>query len=373
MDELSKAKVIGVDTESDSFHHFQEKVCLIQFSTLDQDFIVDPLAIDGIESLKGVFSDPSIVKVLHGADYDIVCLRRDFGFQIRSLFDTLIAAQLLGMKRIGLADLIDRFFAITIDKQFQRHDWAQRPLRPQHLEYARGDTHFLLALREILTMRLKRMKRMAHLKEECELLEERQWQVKPFDPNDYLKMKNIGSLDDTGLRVLRRLFLYRHEQAREMDRPTFKVIPNQALIVIAEKCPTTTGHLDKVFPKHVSMKRRHGMALLQCVEEGLDDDFEIPSIQKKPTKKKKHTGPPPRLTGRTAERVFAELKSWRNKVVARDDSRSPTTVASNATLRAIAAACPHNLEELQKVNLVRQWQVLDFGEELLEVLRRGRH
>ena len=100
-------------------------------------------------TLAPIFANPDIVKVLHGADYDVVCLRRDFGFVFKNLFDTMISSQMVGLERVGLADLIDRFFGHKIDKQYQRHDWAKRPLLPEHVEYARGDTHFLLALREI--------------------------------------------------------------------------------------------------------------------------------------------------------------------------------------------------------------------------------
>ena len=136
--ELQDATVIGVDTESDSFHHYKEKVCLIQFSDHKRDYIVDPLRVPDLESLAPFFSDPDVVKIFHGADYDIVCLNRDFGFTFKNIFDTMIAAQMAGMPRIGLADLIDRYFGITIDKQYQRHDWARRPLQDEHIQYARG-------------------------------------------------------------------------------------------------------------------------------------------------------------------------------------------------------------------------------------------
>ena len=156
---LQDAPVIGIDTESDSSYSYQEKVCLIQLSDGHRDYVIDPLAVPDLSSLAPILEDPGVVKILHGADYDIVCLKRDFEFAIHNLFDTLIAAQLLGLERIGLADLIGRYFGIEIEKKYQRHDWSRRPLKPEHIEYARGDTHWLLALREILTDKLMQLER----------------------------------------------------------------------------------------------------------------------------------------------------------------------------------------------------------------------
>ena len=158
---------ISVDTEADSLHHYQEKVCLIQISDHTRDIIVDPLQVPDLSPLAEVFSNPAMVKIFHGADYDVVSLKRDHGFETRNIFDTMLACQFLGFPRIGLADLINRFFGIEIDKRYQRHDWAQRPLMPEHLDYARGDTHWLLALREILTYKLEKVGRLEHVLEEC--------------------------------------------------------------------------------------------------------------------------------------------------------------------------------------------------------------
>ena len=243
VERLSRAPVIALDTESDSSYAYQEKVCLIQLSDLRADFIVDPLAIGDISALAPLLADRSIVKVLHGADYDIVCLKRDFNFRIRGLFDTLIAAQLIGMERIGLADLILRHFGVEIDKQYQRHNWALRPLRPEHLEYARGDTHYLLALRELLLSGLRRVGRVRHFREECALLERREWQGRTFDPDGWLDIKRAGELDELGMRILRRLYLYRDSQARSMNRPAYKVIPDDVLVGISKVRPASRGRL----------------------------------------------------------------------------------------------------------------------------------
>lgn len=365
---LAEAPVLGVDTESDSFYSYQEKVCLIQISDLHSDYIIDPLLLPDLSPLAPIFADRSIPKILHGADYDVVCLKRDFGFEIRNIFDTLIAAQLLGMQRIGLADLILRFFGVELDKQYQRHDWSARPLLSEHLDYARGDTHYLPALREIMSRRLRQVGRMRHLREECKLLEKRKWQGRPFDPDGYLQIKHANLLDDAGKRILRRLYLYRDAAAREMDRPTFKVMPDQVLLKVAADKPKTSAELDRIFRGKSALKRRHGRELIACVRQGLEDDFPIPRLRKAPKPKRK--GPRPRLTGRHAERALTELKNWRSRRIEDTEGLTPFLVASNSTLKAIAGVRPLDKEELRQIPDVRQWQVDEFGDEILEVLER---
>lgn len=364
---LSTARVIGVDTESDSFHHYQEKVCLIQFSDLETDYIVDPLALGGdLSPLGAIFADSQITKVFHGADYDVVCLKRDFGFEIRGIFDTMISSQQLSLPGVGLADLIALFFGLEIEKKYQRHDWAERPLLPEHIEYARGDTHWLLALREILIRRLQRIGRLGRVIEECRLLENRQWEGRSFDPDGYLRIKTGAPLEDTGKRILRRLYLYRDDQARRLDRPAFKVIPDEVLVSVARSRPRDEDDLDRLFPRAKSaMKRRHAAGFLEAVSLGLEDDFAIPA-----PRQKRVSGPPPRLTGRTAERALTALKDWRNELVSKTPNLNPVAVVSNNTLKSIARCRPYTIEELGTVADVRQWQVEAFGVQLLEVLDR---
>lgn len=372
VDRLSTASVIAIDTESDSSYAYQEKVCLIQVSDLHTDYIIDPLAVGSLAPLGGLLADRGITKVLHGADYDIVCLKRDFGFRIGGLFDTLIAAQLLGMQRIGLADLIARFFGIELDKQFQRYNWALRPLLPEHIEYARGDTHFLLALREILERSLRASGRRRHFVEECRILERREWHGRRFDPDGWLELKRVNLLDATARKILRRLYLYRDKQARKMDRPSYKVIPDDVLVDVAKARPRSESDLDAIISPRSALRRRHGRALLEQVVDGAKDDGPLPEPsprgKTRDAPKARRSGkkaPPSRLRGRQAERVLADLKQWRTEVLDRDPTLSAYNVASNATLKSIASVRPRSLQELGEVPDVRRWQVRDFGEELL--------
>ena len=371
VDALKSATVIGIDTESDSSYAYQEKVCLIQVSDLTTDYIIDPLQVEDLSILGEVLADRDIVKVLHGADYDVVCLQRDYGFRIRGLFDTLIAAQLLGMERIGLADLITRFFGIELDKQYQRYNWGLRPLEIEHVEYARGDTHFLLALRELMLPRLRRLRRLRHLKEECRILERRRWTSKPFDPEGWMDIKGAHDLDEDGKRALRELYMFRDRMARKRNRPVYKVIPDALLVAVAERQPEEIDDLDGVMRRNSALRRRHGKAIVDAVQQGLEDPRPLPQPRRKATPRRRpQTKLRTRLRGRQAERVMASLKQWRNELIDRDPTLTPFTVASNATLKWIASMRPQNLEELKQVPEVRRWQVRDFGEEILELLDR---
>jgi len=362
---------IGVDTESDSMHHYQEKVSLLQFTDDEGDVIIDPLAVNDLSPIGDVLADPSIVKIMHGSDFDVLCLKRDFDWRINNLFDTLFAAQFVGLDKIGLADLIGRFFGIPIDKAFQRHDWSARPLEPEHIAYARGDTHFLLALHTILKRRLRRVGRMAHQREECRRLSRKRVVIKVFDPDAYLNLRGANKLDDTELRVLRRLYLWRDDEARKRDRPTYKVVHDDLLVKLASHKPATMAALDRALVGKQGLKRRYGKKIVKAVDMGLEDDFPIPE----PPAKRKRRGhpddedsPDSRLTGQAADELFDKLKTWRNKLIKTSPLYSPTTTFSNNELKAISRARPFDLEEMARLPGVRKWQVADYGEGILELL-----
>ena len=276
VDQMRGVPVIGVDTEADSFHSYQEKVCLVQLSDLTQDYIVDPLKVKDMSPLGEIMADPETVKVLHGADYDIVSLKRDFKFRFDNVFDTMISAQFLGFDGVGLADLINRFFGHKIDKKYQRHDWSKRPLLTEHLDYARGDTHWLPALREILELFLRRESRLEAVLEECSIVQQREWQGRTGTDADFLRVKGARLLEKDDLKVFRCLWEYRDEEARKADRPAFKLLPDSFLLQLARMQPGSVEAMEKHARKGSSMVRRHGDALVQAIQDGQKDSREIP-------------------------------------------------------------------------------------------------
>ena len=150
VDHLTRQPVVAVDTESNSLYAYREQVCLIQFSTPREDYLVDPLAIRDLSLLGPLFADPKIEKIFHAAEYDLICLERDFEFRFANLFDTMMAARILGREELGLGALLEQEFGVVLDKRYQRANWGQRPLPADLLAYARLDTHYLIQLRQRL-------------------------------------------------------------------------------------------------------------------------------------------------------------------------------------------------------------------------------
>jgi ribonuclease D len=152
--DLSVQPRIAVDTESNSLHAYREQVCLIQFSTPKTDYILDPFVFNDLSALEPLFSNPGQEKIFHAAEYDLICLTRDFGFTFANLFDTMYAARVLAYPLVGLDNMLSEKLRITIDKRHQKADWGARPLTPSQIDYARLDTHYLFQLRDILEKEL---------------------------------------------------------------------------------------------------------------------------------------------------------------------------------------------------------------------------
>ncbi|MGQ9667238.1 MAG: ribonuclease D, partial [Anaerolineae bacterium] len=185
--ELRRHPLVAVDTESNSLYAYYEQVCLIQLSTPAMDYIIDPLALPDIRPLGELFADSAQQKVFHAAEYDIGTLRRDFGFEFRNVFDTMLAGQLLGVKHLSLAHLLEERLGVHIDKRYQQYNWGHRPLSEAVLAYARLDTHYLLPLRENLLAEL-RARRLEHVAEEAfRQVEQAVWHRAPADPDAELR------------------------------------------------------------------------------------------------------------------------------------------------------------------------------------------
>jgi ribonuclease D len=234
---VSAEPVLALDLEADSLHHYPEKICLVQVSTPRQTAILDPLAtpevLDGLESVLG---NGAVRKIVHGGDYDVRLLKRERGVVVRNLFDTMIAAQLTGRERFGLAALLEEHFGVVLDKRYQRADWSRRPLGPELLAYAAGDTAHLHALSEKLAAELAGLGRLAWAEEEFRALEA----IEPGAPKrpSCLDFKGASRLAPRQLARLQALLETRDELARAWDRPPFMVLGNQTLLDWAQAPPT---------------------------------------------------------------------------------------------------------------------------------------
>ena len=234
--------ILALDTEGASFHRFVDRIYLLQLSTRNETAIIDPLPIGSPAGLGRLLEDPSVEIVFHDADYDLRLLYQDYRWQVRNIFDTRVAAQLLGIKAFGLAALLERYFGVKLDKKHQRADWSMRPLTADMLDYAALDTRWLLGLRDRLREQLEQAGRWAWAAEEFARIEGTRWE--PEDPETgFMRLKGARDLNRRELAVLRELVPWRDVVARELDRATFRVIGNEQLLDISRTQPTTRDAL----------------------------------------------------------------------------------------------------------------------------------
>jgi len=364
---LSRETVIAVDTEADSFFHYFEKICLVQIAAKSGIYLVDPLALGdkGLEPLAKIFADPAIHKVFHAAEYDLYVLQQHSGIHVSSLFDTMISAQLLGYPSVGLASLVERHFDVKLSKDQQRTDWSRRPLRPAQIDYAGADVKYLIEIKRRLEKELRAKKRLDWAKEEFLALEKRTWPERGFDKHGYLKIKGAKKLSPRGLAILRELYLMRDQRARERDRPPFRLLGNGTLLDLAQSPPRSRRSYTKRKGVTELVMRRMGQDIVDAVARGQEGP-EHPPIEPKPSRAGRR-----RLDRRSEDRLD-QLKPWRAKK-AKDLELDPGVFCPNATLEQVACADCTSVEELRDLNLLKDWWVDEFGEEVLGVTQAIDH
>ena len=240
--DLVRHPLLAVDTESNSLFVYREQVCLIQFSTGEKDYLVDTLALDNLSELDEIFASPRFEKIFHAAEYDLLCLHRDFGFVFNNIYDTMIAGRILGKPEVGLASMLEGEFGLRLDKRYQRANWGKRPLPPEQLEYARLDTFYLMPLRERTMAALKESGRWELALEDFR----RQCIVELAAENNISpcwKVAGNGDLSPQQIAVLDELCQMRDQKARQANIPIFKILSNNALFQIAHDLPRTLAAL----------------------------------------------------------------------------------------------------------------------------------
>jgi ribonuclease D len=354
---LQGEPVVAVDTESNSLHAYREQVCLIQFSIPGADFLVDPLALDDLTPLGPIFATPEIEKVFHAAEYDLLCLKRDFSFEFNNLFDTMLAARILGRNAVGLGALLENEFGVHLEKRYQRANWGQRPLPPDLLAYARLDTHYLISLRHRLRAELgenglwqlaqEDFCRQTHVSLNGREPEE--------DSVNCWRINGAYDLDPQQAAVLYELCTYRDKVAQMLDRPLFKVINDRTLFEIARETPHTLQELGQLVGMTRGQVKRHGKSLLAATQRGLQADPIYPPRS-------------PRPNDQFVERLEV-LRRWR-KQTAQDMGVKSDVVMPRDLLFAIAEDNPKNLQELSSVLKDVPWRLEHFGGQILQALTR---
>lgn len=347
---LAQAPRIALDTEAASFHRYTDRVYLVQASSENETALIDPLTVTDLSPLGELMADERVEIVFHDADYDLRVLDRDYGFHARRVFDTRVAAQLLGEPGIGLAALLEKHFGVRLDKKLQRADWSARPLTPEMIAYAAADTMHLLKLRDEMADRLRAAGRMAWAQEEFECIERVRW-TGAVAEDGWLRIKGARVLPRQSQAVLRALHQWREETARSLDRSPFRIMPNEALLEVARATPRSQDELSRVRGLPPSLARRHAAQLLAAVEMGLAAPPEsLPVPQRGPRVK----------PDAAQEARFERLKQLRNRR-ATELGLEPGVLCPNGSLQAMARAAPGKPEDLHDVEEMRRWQIEALG------------
>ncbi len=351
--DLTSQPRIAVDTEANSLYVYREQVCLLQFSTPETDYLVDPLALNDLTLLADIFSSAQIEKVFHASEYDLIGLQRDFAFTFSNIFDTMLAARTLGIKQIGLGNLLAEKFAVEVDKRFQKADWGARPLPPDLIDYARLDTHYLLALRDTLENELHAANRWELASEDfrraCIVnngngarLHKERWE----------RIDGRQDLTPREQTILNELCIAREKLAERLNRPLFKVLDDRALLNLAKNLPHS---LDDLVTAGLSPRQidRFGRSLLEAIVRGENAPLVQPSEII-------------RLPDSVLNRLH-KLKAWR-KEKAEELAVESDIILPRVYMQPLAEKNPRSIEALQQVMFDSPWRVANFGTEILRAL-----
>lgn len=350
---LEQQVLLGVDTESNSLHAFKERLCLVQFSSESEDAVIDPLAVQDLAPLAGVFANPDIEKIFHAAEYDLIVLTRDYHFPFASLFDTMMAARILGRKKVGLGNLLEEEFGIKVEKRYQRADWGERPLRSEMLDYARQDTHHLIALRNRLKAELVDRDRWELAKEDFARLPQLvRAEAQPVEADPW-RIKGARDLTPQQAAILLELSDYRQARAAEADKPLFKIMGDSTLTAIAAAQPHAPAELKEIAGMTPGQVQRHSKGLLDAVKRG-----ESAAPLKRPRRA-------------PYDEAFVErlekLRVWRKKAAEELEVESDVVLPRDL-MHAVAQANPRNEKELAPILASVPWRKTRYGEEILKAL-----
>lgn len=354
---LAAEPLIAVDTESNSMYAYHEQVCLIQFSVPDFDALVDPLAVPDLSALAPLFANPAQEKIFHAAEYDVLCLKRDFGWAFANLFDTMVAARTLGWPHVGLGAVLEQHFEVRLEKKYQRANWGERPLTPELLDYARLDTHYLIPLRQRLHADLEAAGYLLEARDEFDRLARLPGlptRGAP-GPDDFWHISGARDMPPSRAPILRELFFYREEQAEQLNRPAFRVMGDDTLCAIATEAPLTLQKLATLPGMTEGQVRRHGRAVLHAVRAGLEQP---------PLKPPRPVFEPDDVRDRVDR-----LKNWR-KTLAQKRGVESDVILSREALWELARTPPTSLADLEQVAALGPYRREKYGPDLLRLLNR---
>lgn len=354
VERLMREERIAVDTESNSLHAYRGVTCLIQLSTPAEDLLIDPLAIADISALGAILADPAIEKIFHAAEYDLICLKRDFDFDVRNIFDTMAAARVCGYQRIGLGNMLEDLLGVQHSKKHQKYDWSQRPLSESALRYAQVDTHYLLPLRDILHEQLRLRRRLEEAREYIADVTRYELKSQEFDPKGYWTLVRPNSLDRAQIGSLRELYILRDELAQAYDHPPQRLISNKILLQIVKQGPRSIKQLYSFRGLPAWLIRQSGDEIIQALQHGAASRLKVARPKQEPI--------PQPIVDR-----YSALHSWRRET-AKARGVESDVIISRGALWDIARRNPATVDDLGDICGLGPWRRETYGAALVAVV-----
>ena len=347
IERMREAKRIAVDTEADSMHHYFAKVCLIQLAMENDFYILDPLAGLNLKEFLSVLSSKPIL--FHGGDYDLRMMRMSFDFYPNeAIFDTMLAAQLLGYQRFGLTSLVDQFYNVALTDLGKKTDWSRRPLTEEQLEYAHCDTRFLEGLADTFEAKLTELNRLEWHRETCARMVESTKKEKPRDEENEWRISGKRLLDRQQLAYLREIWYWRDKESQDEDVPPFKVLQNEKiidLVIWVSNHPFTHISKGPKLPRNCTGKR------LENLEKAVEA---AANTAKSDWPFHKQSKPAPQTDLRIKPRVESMILECAQ--IAEELGIAAPVIASRSVIKAIAHGKPATVEEMMACSTVLRWQ-----------------
>ena len=367
VERVADCERVAIDTEANSMFVYREQTCILQITAGDASAIVDVLALGSLRSLRDAVDRDDLEIVFHGGDYDITVLTRDHDFRFTHVFDTMIAATLLGDTRVGLAALVEDHFGHVLNKKFQRADWGRRPLTDAQLDYLRRDTQYLPILRDHYTARLEEADLVEEAAIEFRRLATRQGRATEFDPDRWRKVKGAGALSGEGRAVMDALWRWREAVAEKRNLPPFKILGPKTLLALAQKPPRAARRPQDLRAMGERDRRRHGAGVLQTIRRALEDADrgKIPPKSIVPPRSAEE-----RRQGKADRKLEDALRTWRKDEAARRDVPN-VVVLPNPGMAWMIETRPRTLEALAACTDLGPKRLARYGEALLEIIDKA--
>ena len=345
---IKSSKKVYFDLEADSMHHYYAKICLMQILANGRCYLVDPLENLDLRPLLVALSEKPIIG--HGIDYDLRMLFAEHNFKPLEIFDTMLAAQLLGRSAFGLAALVQEFFGITLVKEGQKADWSRRPLTADLVEYAAQDTFFLPELHAALTLELEGRGRLSWHKESCESLIRATQRVKEVDPDMSWRITGSARFTQRQLAILKAMWEVREQYGRDRDLPSYKILPADILLRFAESVPEEGSPAETTrLPSRLHPDLRED--LLEAFEDALasrEDEWPLPL----PPAKRPARAPHPEL--------LIDMRDMRDGI-AKKLALDPSLLAPKAMMLTVALALTKPEATPESVRAAASWMKWQEG------------